>query len=72
MPEFKIVGIERRGSNRSPLTEALMAGNTVLLPLGNRSVGAYAGTLKRRGFKVHQHQAEDGLVVWAEKIDDER
>ena len=63
--EYKIVGIERRQSNRSPIVEALMSGRTLLMPHGTAFSG-YGTTLKRNGYRLHSHQASDGVVLWAD------
>ena len=64
--KFEIVPEARRESKLGPLAKALLAGNTILVPLGSHTAGAYS-TLKRHGYKLRQHRSDDGLVLWAEK-----
>lgn len=71
--EFQVVSDELRSKRVanigiSPATQALIDGKTILVP-GDFKSGRYFNTLRRNGMRLRQHRTEEGMVLWAEKIE---
>ena len=79
--KFTEVGPERRrpamrgrpGLAPDSINGRLRAGATLLLPTPPGRANGYSGhsaTLRRAGYRLHQRKDPDGIVVWAEKIEE--
>jgi hypothetical protein len=74
--DFKIVpDTRRRAAKRGKATSSLMwdavrAGQTVLVSgMAERNLSGQRTMLARQGFRLHVMTDPDGVLVWAEKID---
>ena len=66
-------GIEVPDSDRpseyrpASLTARVIAGKTILMPLGWLP-GGLNGHLRKKGYKLRQHRTPEGLLIWADKL----